>query len=78
MIGAEAAKTGSFLIRVGTEEETGEELSLANIEGRNVALRREDWEGEREVRHPPLMEAVDIAPRDTRVEWLYTIFNHHI
>lgn len=60
MIGAGAAKTGSFLIRAGIEEEEGV-LSLAETEGRNVGRRREDWEGEREVRHPPLIEAVDIA-----------------
>lgn len=39
-MGAGAAKTGSFLIRVGgeaeAEEEEEEELSLAITEGRNV------------------------------------------
>lgn len=58
IIGAEAAKTGSFLIRVGGE---AEELSLAEIEGRNVTLLREDWDGESEVRHQPLIEEVDIV-----------------
>lgn len=49
MIGAGAAKTGWFLIRLGIEdedededEETGEELRVAKTEGPNVGLRRED------------------------------------
>lgn len=53
--GAGAAKTGWFLMRVGGETE---ELSLAKVGGRNVSLLRAD---EVEVRHQPLIEAVDIA-----------------
>ena len=37
--GVGAAKTGWFRMRVGGE---GEELRLATMEGRNVALRREE------------------------------------
>lgn len=43
----------------------GEELSLAKTEERSVAdLLREDWTGETEVRHQPLIEAVDISPQN--------------
>lgn len=56
--GIGAAKTGWFRMRVGGEEE--EELRLATTEGRNVALRREEGE----VRHQPLIEAVDIVTRE--------------
>lgn len=39
MTGAGAAKTGSFRMSLGGE---GEELRLAEMEGRNVALLRVD------------------------------------
>ena len=58
MMGAGAAKTGLFWMREGGE---GEELSLANMEGRNVAFLREDWAGEIDEMHHPLIEAVDIV-----------------
>lgn len=71
MIGAGAAKTGSFLMRLGIEfPEGGDELeSLAKTEGRNVTAddlfrEEEDWvAGETEVRHQLLIAAVDIVHR---------------
>lgn len=73
MIGAGAAKTGSFLMRLGIEfPEEGDELeTLAKTEGRNVTAddlfreeEEEDWvAGETEVRHQLLIAAVDIVHR---------------
>lgn len=54
MIGAGAAKTGWFLMRLGIEEfpEEGEEESFAKTEGRNVTeddlFREGEGEGEEE------------------------------
>lgn len=65
--GIGAAKTGRSWIRVGGE---GEELRLAMMEGRNVGRRRAEKEvvvvvvEEEEVRHQPLIEAVDIATKN--------------
>lgn len=75
MRGAGAAKTGLSWIREGIaeeeEEEEGEEgggvASLAETEERNVGLEREDLEGEREERHQPLMEEVDIVQKMVEV-----------
>lgn len=58
MMGVGAAKTGSFLMRLGIEEEEEELPSLAKATGR-VGFLREAWAGER-VRQL-LMEAVDIS-----------------
>lgn len=55
-MGAGAAKTGWFLIRVGGETE---ELRLAKTEGRNAGS--DFLEAETEVRHQLLIEAVDIV-----------------
>lgn len=59
MIGAGAAKTGLSWIRLGGGEEEEEEPSLAKAQGRNVALLRENWAGEIELRHQLLMVVVD-------------------
>lgn len=69
--GTGAAKTGCLRMRVGGE---GEELREATMEeDRNVGRRREK-EVEEEVRHQPLMEAVDIATRCHTICNIYTIF----
>jgi hypothetical protein len=58
MMGAGAAKTGLFWMREGGD---GEELSLANTQGRNVAFLTPVWAPEVDERHQPLIEAVDMA-----------------
>lgn len=59
MMGVGAAKTGSFLMRLGREGEGEEELpSLAKATGR-VGFLREAWAGE--IVRQLLMEAVDIS-----------------
>lgn len=66
MSGAGAAKTGSFLMRLGREleEDEEEEDSLAETEGRKcslVATPEEDWAGETEVKHQLLIVMLDIV-----------------
>ena len=73
--GAGAAKTGSSLIRRGSEGD--DDSSLAKTEGRNVddVLSEFCWAealAETEAKHQPLMEAVDIVPMVLSVVWLYT------
>ena len=60
MIGAGAANTGLFWMRLGGAGEAGE-LRRADMEGRNVALFCGDWAWEREVRHQLFIVAVDIG-----------------
>lgn len=72
MMGAGAAKTGWFLIRLGNEEEEEEDDGVLRVA--KTAKREEDgglregWAaGERELRLQPLIKAVvDIAPREIR------------
>nr|GMC67230.1 hypothetical protein Iba_chr02fCG0580 [Ipomoea batatas] len=74
MMGAGAAKTGWFLIRLGNEEEEEEDDGVLRVA--KTAKREEDgglregWAaGERELRLQPLIKAVvDIAPREIRNE----------
>lgn len=75
MRGAGAAKTGLFWMRLGGGEAEEEEPSLAEAQGRNVALLREDWAGETELRQQLLMEAVDDIVRATQDRvWLYSLY----
>lgn len=80
--GTGAAKTGRSWIRVGGE---GEELRLATTEGRNVGRRRAEKEEvvveeEEEVRHQPLIEAVDIATQNDGYNLVGNLYHnfHHI
>lgn len=76
MIGAGAAKTGLFWMRLGGEEE--EEPSLAKTRNAGL-LREEDWAGDTEERHALLIEAEDIvqAPLELVCFIVYTPQSPH-
>lgn len=83
MRGAGAAKTGSFLMRLGSEleeeEEEEEEDNLAETDGRKCSLEarlEEDWAGETEVKHQLLIVMLDIVQPSLRFSpFIYKL--HH-